>query len=434
MRVALVSSFPAFPATAGNRARIQQLASAVQQLGHELTFVLLPNEHEYVDHAAHEAAFGKDRFIVLEGCGSSGPNWPGKWTLQQLAKGMGRAADWLSRNGAGWAVRGLVSGKYRTLRRIGLQGTYYSALDQYGDAHWARQLQVVGRAMDAVIVEYVFHSWAFDAFPRTALRLLDTHDAFADRHHAYLQRGVSNYWLSLRPDDENKGFRRADVVFAIQQEEAARFRSQLQSEPDGQDPEVVVVSHFLASRDAPVARDVDGAALFLASDNPANRDALSSFVDHVLPRVLRQLPHFELKLAGSICAAVADRPNVVKLGWVRDLDAAFRQAPLSINPLLVGTGINIKLLDAMAAGVPTVSTTTGVRGLPPDYRSGVITVPDEDHAAFADSVVRLATDVQLRRRIGDAAFEDARAWNREQLARLGNCFARRRAPTQLESA
>lgn len=433
MRVALVTSFPAFPATAGNRARIQQLASAVQQLGHELTFVLLPDEHEYVDHAAHEAAFGKDRFIVLKGRGSSGPNWPGKWTLGQVAKGLGRAADWLSRHGAGWAIRRLVSGKYGILQRIGLQGGYYSGLDQYQNAEWARQLHVAGQAVDAVIVEYVFQSWAFECFPRTALRLLDTHDAFADRHHAYLQRGVSNYWLSLRPGDENKGFRRADVVLAIQQEEAARFRGQLRSQPDGQDPDIVVVSHFLASREAPVAQDVDGAALFLASDNPANRDALSSFLDHVLPRVVRQLPHFQLKLAGSICATVADRPNVVKLGWVRDLDAAFQQAPLSINPLLVGTGINIKLLDAMAAGVPTVSTTTGVRGLPPDYRSGVVTVPDEDHAAFADAVVRLATDARLRQRIGAAALEDARVWNREQLVHLGNCFARRRAPTQLES-
>ena len=433
MRVALVTCFPAFPATAGNRARIQQLASAVQKLGHELTFVLLPNEHEYVDHAAHEAAFGKERFIVLKGRGSSGPNWPGKWTLQQVAKGLGHAGDWLSRHGAGGAVRQLVSGKYRILQRMGLHGRYYSGLDQYRDEEWARQLHAVGQAVDAVIVEYVFHSWAFECFPRTALRLLDTHDAFADRHHAYLQRGVSNYWLSLPRSDENKGFRRADVVLAIQQEEAARFRSQLCSESDGQDPEVVVVSHFLVSRDEPVAHDVDGAALFLASDNPANRDALSSFLDQVLPRIVRQLPQFQLTLAGSICAAVADRPNVVKLGWVRDLDAAFKLAPLSINPLLVGTGINIKLLDAMAAGVPTVSTTTGVRGLPPDYRSGVVTVPDEDHGAFADAVVRFATDAQLRRRIGGAAFEDARAWNKEQLARLGNCFARQRAPTQLES-
>jgi len=316
---------------------------------------------------------------------------------------------------------------------MGLLGGYYSGLDQYRDAEWARQLHAVGQEVDAVIVEYVFHSWAFECFPRTALRVLDTHDAFADRHHAYLQRGVSNYWLSLRPGDENKGFRRADVVIAIQQEEAAHFCSQLRSQPGARDPEVVVVSHFLASRDAPVAQDVDGAALFLASDNPANRDALSSFVDHVLPRVARQLPEFQLKLAGSICDAVADRPNVVKLGWVRDLDAAFKQAPLSVNPLLVGTGINIKLLDAMAAGVPTVSTTTGARGLPPGYRRGVITVPDEDHAAFADAVVRFATDAQLRRRIGGAAFEDARAWNEEQLARLGNCFARARAPAQLES-
>ena len=58
MKVVLVSSFPAFPTNAGNRSRIRQLAAAIRELGHELTFVYLESPWEDCDDAAHEAAFG----------------------------------------------------------------------------------------------------------------------------------------------------------------------------------------------------------------------------------------------------------------------------------------------------------------------------------------------------------------------------------------
>lgn len=425
MRIALVTSFPAFPASAGNRSRIQQLASAVMQCGHELKFVLLPSDHESVDDAAHEAAFGQDGYVKITAGRPGGPNFPGKWTLRQIGKGLSLVGGWMRRDRTGSrTARRIVSGSYKVMRLLGLEWVYYSALDKFYDSHWARQLSIIGKDVDAVIVEYVFNSWAFECFPASALRLLDTHDAFANRHRSYLTEGVSNYWVSFRPRDESTGFRRADVVLAIQQEEAQRFRRQLAQDGAANNPDVVVVSHFMGESDAPVDCAVDGAAIFLASDNPANRHALDNFLQNVLPRVVREIPDFELRLAGSIAGHVADRPNVSKLGWIQDVRRAFAQAPVSINPLLVGTGINIKLLDAMAAGVPTVSTETGIRGLPASYRAGVLAVPDDDHAEFAAAVVRFAKDAGLRREVGRKAFDNAIRWNAEQKAQLERCLAR----------
>ena len=119
------------------------------------------------------------------------------------------------------------------------------------------------------------------------------------------------------------------------------------------------------------------------------------------------MPAFELRLAGSICRAVPDTPNVTKLGWVEDLGTVFARAPLSVNPMQAGTGINIKLLESMAAGVPTVSTATGARGLPESALAGVFVVPDDDAQAFAEAVVRFASDAALRRQAGLAARDEA---------------------------
>lgn len=395
MRVVLVSSFPAFPTTAGNRSRIRQLALSVKKLGHDLTFVYLESKWEACDDAAHEAAFGKDNYIKIEK-----KYWLGKW-VRDVALG---------------AVK-------RGLRLAGVEAAYYSTLDRFRDRNFMARLAQLDVRPDAVVVEYVLDSWAFDAFPDTARRILDTHDAFGDRHKGFVARGIQNYWISLRPESENAGLRRAQVVLAIQQEEAQRFRSQLASDGKTGNPEVAVVGHLLEFGDSGVDYEIHDAAVFLASDNPANRHAIDAFIENVLPLVVREIPGFDLKLAGSICRDVRDVPNVTKLGWVDNVKNVFARAPLSINPMLAGTGINIKLLDAMAVGVPTISTATGARGLPEAARKGVFVVPDDDAQAFAGAMVRFARDADLRRRTGLAAREDARRWNACQLEELSRCLA-----------
>ena len=394
MRIVLVSSFPAFPTTAGNRSRIRQLASAIQELGHDLTFVYLESKWEAADDDAHEAVFGKGGYVRI-----ARKHWLARW-MRDVA----------------------IGGAKRVLRLAGVQAAYYSPLDRFQDRNFLRELARLDLRPDVVVVEYVLDSWAFEAFPRTARRVLDTHDAFADRHRGYLARGIANYWVSLRPEGENAGFRRADVILAIQAEEAQRFRGQLADDGQPGNPEVAVVGHLLECSGAEVDYAVDAAAVFLASDNPANTHAVHAFLRDVLPRVVRELPAFELKLAGSICNAVRDLPNVRKLGWVDDVRAVFAQAPLLVNPMLAGTGINIKLLEAMACGVPTVTTATGARGLPASLHSGVVVVPDGDVQAFTAAVVRLAMDAGLRRVTGRAARADAMQWNAGQLAELGRCL------------
>lgn len=395
MRVVLVSGFPAFPTTAGNRSRIRQLALGIRELGHELHFVYLESKWEDCDDAAHEAAFGKDRYIRI-----AKKNWPAK-------------CAWAAATGA---VR-------RALQFAGVDAAYYSRLDRFRDRDYLRALGRLDLRPDAVVVEYVLDAWAFAAFPQAARRLLDTHDAFADRHKGYVARGIRDYWVSLRPTSENAGFRRADVVLAIQEQEAQRFARQLAGDCRQRNPEVAVVGHLLDVSDGEVNYEADRCAVFLASDNASNRHALHAFLEHVLPRVVREMPGFELKLAGSICGCIANVNNVTKLGWVDDVMALFAQVPLSINPMLAGTGINIKLLEAMACGVPTVSTATGARGLPEPWRRGVQVVPDDDAQAFAAALIRFAADARLRREKGRLAREDALLWNSSQLSELGRCLA-----------
>jgi glycosyltransferase involved in cell wall biosynthesis len=166
--------------------------------------------------------------------------------------------------------------------------------------------------------------------------------------------------------------------------------------------------------------------LFLGSGNDANIISLKGFLRNIMPLVRAARPDIRLVLAGGICGKIEDEEGILKLGRVDDVKDAFTRAPLSINPITLGTGINIKLLDALAAGVPTISTRTGARGLSDRYRGGVVIVDDNDHRGFADAILQLASSHDQRQELGNRAFEDAIEWNRQQMTTLDNILSGRR--------
>lgn len=387
MRIVLISGVPVVPVQEGNQSRILSLARAIREQGHDLWVALLPSGiWAEADRFAHTREFGADRVVEL---GVDGPFSRLRWLPFRLRR--------------------------KLARQFGLPSGFYTGLDEHYRRRWRVELARLHREhrFDVAMVEYVLHSAALDAFPSDVRKLIDTHDSLADRHKPYLAQGMKGgYFFSLRPRDENRGFRRADAILAIQEEEAATFHRQLGR--DEGNPDVAVVSHILDLSVGPVSAHDARQALFLASGNSSNKLSARWFVDNVLPLILGRLPDFRLVLAGSICGAVEDHPAIVKLGRVDRVIDAFEQAPLLINPMVVGTGINIKVLDAMAAGVATVSTETGARGLPADFRGSMLLAPDQDYAAFAEHVVALMEDAPRRGALGQRAREDAVRWNQRQ--------------------
>ncbi|MGP4671909.1 glycosyltransferase family 4 protein [Agrobacterium salinitolerans] len=406
MKIAFISAIPAVPASEGNRSRILQLTRSVRALGHEVHFVYVdtPMVLDF-EEEAHATEFTPACFHKITR----------------------RREGWKTRFVADFGFK-FSHKAFRAVRKVhrllGRDSGFYNYLDEFYYPEIGRQVRDIQRRLgiDAVIVEYAFHSRAFVGLPDDVLRILDTHDSFADRHKAFINTANKyGYWFSVPPEKECKAFRRADVVIAIQEEEERTFRQRLGKEP----PAVATVSHIL---------DLDGRVedlsssdfLFLGSSNDANIISLTGFIDNVLPIVRATRPDIRLVVAGSICGKIGDRDGVVKLGRVDSLKEAFTRAPLSINPITLGTGINIKLLDALAAGVPTISTRTGARGLSERYRRGVVIVGDGDHQAFADAILQLAASQDQRQELGNKAFEDAIEWNRRQMTVLNNILTGRK--------
>jgi glycosyltransferase involved in cell wall biosynthesis len=97
--------------------------------------------------------------------------------------------------------------------------------------------------------------------------------------------------------------------------------------------------------------------------------------------------------------------NTIVTGTVPDLRGYLWRAAVYVCPLRIGVGIKNRLLEAMAAGCPIVSTSVGVEGM--DVADGEHVLVADSPEAIASAVLRLLADRPLARRLGDAARERA---------------------------
>jgi GT2 family glycosyltransferase len=122
-----------------------------------------------------------------------------------------------------------------------------------------------------------------------------------------------------------------------------------------------------------------------------NVDALRWFVSQVLPRVTVAIPEARLVIVGSdpppSLSFLARHPNVRFTGYVPDVREPLGRCSVFVCPVLTGSGIRVKLLEAFASGIPTVSTYLGAEGLA--TRTGEICELAANPLEFAEAVVRL---------------------------------------------
>jgi glycosyltransferase involved in cell wall biosynthesis len=130
-------------------------------------------------------------------------------------------------------------------------------------------------------------------------------------------------------------------------------------------------------------------------------EAIDRLANRIWPRVHERVPEAKLLVAGRALDAVAglaESPGVQVLGEVESASAFLRGLSVLIFPLERGSGMKVKVLEALASGVPVVTTPAGAEGIEAD--DGAII--EQDDGALADAVVRLLRDGDERTRRGHA--------------------------------
>jgi len=146
--------------------------------------------------------------------------------------------------------------------------------------------------------------------------------------------------------------------------------------------------------------------LFLGSfRHEPNRIALNWFLKQVMPRVLKRAPDARLTVIGSDAPAAHTLPDfggaVELLGFVDDIRRPLGGHAVFVCPILSGSGVRVKLLEAFASGMPAVSTSVGAEGL--SNPEGQVCAIADDPEQFARRIIELFEDPDLASRMAGRA-------------------------------
>jgi glycosyltransferase involved in cell wall biosynthesis len=205
---------------------------------------------------------------------------------------------------------------------------------------------------------------------------------------------------------ERRTLRAVDATIAISDADARALGQLAQVEP-------VVVPTYIAP--APARMETTNAPALAYTGLLAwqpNTQGLDWFCGDVWSLVRQRVPQATLTIAGPGLRRGPDdallvphswaHAGITTVGYVKDLEDVYRNSIAMIAPIIGGSGVRMKLLESMRAGMPTVTTRDGAAGLAVvDGREMFIA---DDPTAFADAVVRLLADGDLRERFRRAGY------------------------------
>jgi succinoglycan biosynthesis protein ExoO len=300
------------------------------------------------------------------------------------------------------AVRGLVT---RLLRRVGIGGVIsrdrkapYSVA-----APWTRDdlLYVAKGARDlgtVALADYIFQTDAFPYLLEPALRTgIVMHDLFSARHVQFDDAGAEDSVVRLSEAREIELLGRADAVIAIQKNEADFVRTHV--------PHVRAILAPMAGRPVSKSQPGDSARLlFVGSDTAPNVHGLNWFLERVWPAVLRSAPDSVLDVVGTVRTSVVKVPPGVRLrGLVDDLAPYYAAAGIVVSPLLQGSGLKIKLIEALRYGKATIVTGVTLQGV--EALLGRAVVQADTAEAFIAAILSLQRDPMARQALAETALD-----------------------------
>jgi glycosyltransferase involved in cell wall biosynthesis len=150
-----------------------------------------------------------------------------------------------------------------------------------------------------------------------------------------------------------------------------------------------------------------------------NIDAILFFWREIAPRILAHMPETRLLVVGHDPApevrALAADPRVILTGTVPDVRPYLQQSTAMIVPLRLGGGTRLKILEAMASGLPVISTSVGCQGL--EVSDGKDILIADDPQTFAHHTLDLLRNADLRRRLVSEAERVAERYDWGALTR-----------------
>jgi glycosyltransferase involved in cell wall biosynthesis len=367
LRVLFVSPYPICPPIHGGGVFMYQTALELTRLCHLHLLILLDYPWQREPHQELESQVASVDYLVRT-----------EATEKQFGSILPHAVSEIASQDFEWRMQ-----REMYLREIDVVQLEYTALSQYGGAY--KRLGCVlfehdvyfqsiarGSANPRGMIETAKTAYEYLRALRYELRVLPRFDRVQ-----VCSPENGNYLLSFLPGLRGR----------MDDNRAGIATSRYEFQANGREPETM---------------------LFLGSfRHPPNQEGLNWFTRNVLPSVLEHKPHARLVIVGSEPPPRHSLPhlpeNIELRGFVEDVREPLSRYAVFVCPILSGSGMRVKLLEAFAAGIPVVSTPLGAEGLA--GKDGEICALAEEPAAFAQKIVELFDDPEKARKLACRARE-----------------------------
>lgn len=232
---------------------------------------------------------------------------------------------------------------------------------------------------------------------RIVFDMVDTHFVRFQREYEILAEARARSEAIRYRRIETKLAEASDLVWCASVEDKQVMAA------EAPDTKIAVVPTIHELRDRGKAHADRQDVLFIGNfAHRPNEDAVLFFMRDVYPLVLESLPNIRLNIIGDNPseAIKAFNSNEVRiLGYVPDVEPYLHGARVFVAPLRFGAGIKGKVGEAMAYGIPVVTTTIGAEGF--GLTHGLDVLIGDDPASFATAINELYTQEDLWQRVAD---------------------------------
>lgn len=236
-----------------------------------------------------------------------------------------------------------------------------------------------------VIVEYIWLTDIVTIFDSDTCKIVDLHDLQFERVKS-LELSNINLKYSITQDDELKAISFFNYAIAISKHESDILKNLIPSEKVLYYPHLIDMGNINTPKKECEHQQLIN-LLFIGGTQDPNVQGINWFIKNIMPKL--GSISVKLNVYGRVCEKIKTKDKNVSLcGFIKDLNTAYSSADIVIAPILSGSGLKIKSVEALSFGMPLISTSEGARGLDDEDSNNFIIADDE--SSFAESIIELS--------------------------------------------
>lgn len=277
--------------------------------------------------------------------------------------------------------------------------------------------------IDLIQCENVETAPSIQRFIKKIPVIITAHDVLIDRYREFFEyrrisRIVSKPILKWLEEMEIETLRKASYTVCLSKADEGRFLEL--GIPRGK---LTTITAGLANterfRPLPPDKNLQGKfgltgkepiLFFGGADSIQNTKAVEDIARYIFPPLIEEFPDIRILFTGTVSRFIwrqrleeRFQGRIINVGFVNDLELYYSLVDIVILPITIGSGIRLKVAEAMAAGKAIISTKKGIMGY--DLKNNKHLIIEDDLKLFPQHIEKLLKDRDLRKNLGAKARE-----------------------------